>query len=232
VDVAVLKIGINENWNHTAFPLESCANEKTLAENGYTVEHGDQVFFSGLLWHHQGKSKNVPVVRVGNVAAVRDEPVPTKSGLIDAFLIDAHSIGGFSGSPVFVDTLQAKREREVTTSPLLTPSRFLLLGLVRGHYDEPISDTEKHENVSESRSDAVEVKEEARTNTGISIVTPAEKIAEVISSFSVEESEEIEHYRKKRGSCEVLDVGCDIKPRTNATMRTTQMGIEGSKASS
>lgn len=216
-DLAVLKIGLENNLDHAAWSLEKSVNAETLSENNYTVEHGDEVFFSGLFWLHKGEVKNVPIVRVGNVAALRDEPVLTKFGPGDAYLIDAHSIGGFSGSPVFVDTLAAKRERELSTSPRLGPTRFLLLGLMHGHYHAP---DEESEIVVDDGT------EKAKVNTGICIVVPAEKIVEVIqSSFRVEEEEEIKAYRQRKQSGTIMEVGPDVGPTPNVTMQATQAGV-------
>jgi hypothetical protein len=49
----------------------------------------------GLFSEHQGAERNIPIVRVGNIAAMPEEPVLTTSwGAIDAYLIEARSIGG------------------------------------------------------------------------------------------------------------------------------------------
>jgi hypothetical protein len=64
---------------------------------------GDEVFITGLFRSHFGKQRNVPIIRVGNLAMIRGEPVATKyCGETDAYLVEARSIGGLSGSPVFI----------------------------------------------------------------------------------------------------------------------------------
>jgi hypothetical protein len=63
---------------------------------------GDAVFITGLFSHHPGKARNLRVIRVGNIAAMPDEPVKTQRGEMEAYLIEARSLGGLSGSPVFV----------------------------------------------------------------------------------------------------------------------------------
>jgi Trypsin-like peptidase domain len=215
-DLAVLKIGIDNDLDHAAWPLENSVCAETLRENHYTVEHGDEVFFSGLFWPHKGNVRNTPIVRVGNIAALREEPVLTNFGPSDAYLIDAHSIGGFSGSPVFVDTVAAKRERELTTSPRLGPTRFLLLGLMHGHYHAP--DEESGVAVDDGT-------ETGDVNTGVCIVIPAEKIRETIeSSFQAEEEKEIEMYRQRKAGT-VIQVGPDVGPTSNVTVQTTQAGV-------
>jgi hypothetical protein len=51
--------------------------------------------------HHTGDLKNVPIVRVGNLASYPSEQIQTRAfGRMEAYLIEARSIGGLSGSPV------------------------------------------------------------------------------------------------------------------------------------
>jgi hypothetical protein len=64
---------------------------------------GDEVFMVGLFRNHLGRDRNEPIVRVGNIAAIPDDPIMTKDyGEMRAVLVEARSIGGLSGSPVFV----------------------------------------------------------------------------------------------------------------------------------
>jgi hypothetical protein len=61
----------------------------------------DELFFAVL-----SEKKNIPIVRVGNEAALRDEdePVLNKSGnLMGAYLVGSRSIAGRSCSPVFME---------------------------------------------------------------------------------------------------------------------------------
>jgi hypothetical protein len=55
-----------------------------------------------LVRESHGRHQNVPIVRVGNFASYPAEQIQTGFGRMDAFLIEARSIGGLSGSPVFV----------------------------------------------------------------------------------------------------------------------------------
>ena len=53
-----------------------CASGKTFTEN--EVALGDEVIVSGLFKHHFGKSRNIPIVRTGNLAALSEERIKTK----------------------------------------------------------------------------------------------------------------------------------------------------------
>jgi len=176
VDVAVLYCGIPADWDYLVIPLSLCATTTTLAEN--EVGLGDEVFITGLFRHHHGRRRNIPIVRIGNLAAMTEEKVQTKEfGLIDAYLIETRSIGGLSGSPVFLNlgvTRQIKNQIvQSSTGPYMR-----LLGLVHGHYDVPVgsldTDTQGQDQAASSTG----------INTGISIVVPIEKIIEVFDIYS------------------------------------------------
>lgn len=84
--------------SHSMFLSQAAASAWMLPEIGI----GREVFLTGLFASHLGKDRNIPIVRVGNIAAMPEEKVETRFGLMDAYLIEARSLGGISGSPVFV----------------------------------------------------------------------------------------------------------------------------------
>ena len=53
---------------------------------------GTPVNIVGLFSRHIGRSRNVPILRSGHIAAVRTERVRTRIGQMDAYLIEAYSI--------------------------------------------------------------------------------------------------------------------------------------------
>lgn len=122
---------------------------------------GSPVSIIGLFRHHHGTQRNLPIVRTGNLAAMAEEPVNTRMGLMEAFLIEARSIGGLSGSPVFVHT----RPTYIQTNPEAVTG-VQLLGLMHGHFDE----------VFDAGGETSE-----RVNVGIGIVAPASKLRELMS---------------------------------------------------
>ena len=140
----------------TAFLTEEIIRDRSIGT-------GDEVFITGLFVHLAGSARNLPIVRMGNIAMMPDEPVPTSMGPIEAYLIEARSIGGLSGSPAFV--------RETVPTGI---GGFYLLGLMHGHWDIP----------PQARDDDVpKADEEAqgKVNLGIAIVVPAAKILEVLN---------------------------------------------------
>ncbi len=93
-------------------PLAMFADAAKIKE--YNLGVGDEVFITGLFTKITETTKNVPIVRTGTVAMMPDEPIPFGDTFIDAYLIESRSIGGLSGSPVFVRetiTIQVGLER-------------------------------------------------------------------------------------------------------------------------
>ena len=99
-----------------------------------------------------------------------EERVKTRMGLMEALLIEARSIGGLSGSPVFVHT----RPAFVQANPEAVTG-IQLLGLMHGHYDEL------------SAEPGMDGRE--KINMGIGIVAPASKLRDVMNLPTVLERE-------------------------------------------
>lgn len=173
IDVAILEMGIPKEADHLVIPFSMCATDQTYIE--HEVALGDEVFISGLFRHHYGKSRNIPIVRTGNLAALEEERVQTVSfGAIDALLIEARSLGGLSGSPVFLNLgivrqIGGKIKNATGTGPIM-----FLLGLVHGHFDTPgdqVNEADKSSTINE------------KINAGIAIVVPISKVREVIVAY-------------------------------------------------
>ena len=174
-DVAILPIGVHDDFDHIVIHPEMCVTPELMLAN--EVGLGDEVFIAGLFRHHYGSKRNIPIVRVGNLAAMSEEQVETSLGPIDAYLIEARSVGGLSGSPVFLNLGLSRvvggRMMMRAKNPLVC-----LLGLVHGHYDVPAA------LMDQAPVDAANFNETERVNTGIAIVVPMHKIAEVVRAHS------------------------------------------------
>jgi hypothetical protein len=162
-DIAVMHCGLDQNqFDFLAIHSDSVLTEKIRLEKGIGI--GDEVFITGLFVHLQGNEKNLPIVRTGNIAMLPDEKIPIKNfGNMDAYLIEARSIGGLSGSPVFAVHHDLK----------IPHGTVYLMGLIHGHWDVK-SDTVVDEIEQDSGI-------KAGVNVGIAIVTPAFKILEILN---------------------------------------------------
>lgn len=101
-DVAVAPLGLSSEH----YVLDSISTVLCLRsiDDDPRVGPGTEVFFMGRLGEHAGRAKNLPVIRFGNVSMAPLEPIKHERGIMqDSYLVEARSIGGFSGSPVFAD---------------------------------------------------------------------------------------------------------------------------------
>lgn len=171
VDVCILRLRPNNSWDHMYYALSTSISDRLISE--FEIDVGDEVFIIGLFTHHHGKQKNIPIARIGNIAAMKDEKIQTTKHLMDAYLIEARSIGGLSGSPVFI-SLGDVRFYQNKLHYTENGRSFLLIGLIYGHYDVHSLEWDEIESNTNIRSRIEKI------NTGIAIVTPVEKILETI----------------------------------------------------
>src|SRR5665213_484408 len=206
----------------TATPLEKpyIASEEIM--DGYNIGPGDEVAIIGLFRSHYGLQKNTPVVRIGNIAAIADEPVETTyCGFIEAHLIEARSIGGLSGSPVF---LSLQQQRNIVGTPNSSVERpYYLFGLMHGHFD--IKDLNM-DVVTDAETEAL-----GAINTGMGVVVPVKKIVETVNQPEVLELRRRLIAEAKSGGA-TADVFDDDLPANgeNPTHREDFMRLVGAAA--
>jgi len=185
VDVAVFPWAPDrEVFEYRAVGRMMLATDKTLEEHSIGV--GDEVFFPGLFVNHIGQKRNLPLVRVGNIAAMPEEPVRgTAFGDMEAYLIEARSVGGLSGSPVFAHLILGRGGNINLGAP-----RFFLLGLMHGHFNSGLT------HLDDVEVDAPTVD---RVNMGIALVVPSQRIIDVLEHpVLTDQREAIEKARAKK----------------------------------
>lgn len=130
------------------------------------IGHGDEVSMVGLFANLHGKEQNQPLVRSGAIAMLPAEPIPTTQGPVRGVLVEVRSIGGLSGSPVFV--LQQNNNT----------FRACLLGVAKCHWEVPMRGTLK------GGENDVEFNMELRDgiNMGLAVVIPASQILDVLEA--------------------------------------------------
>lgn len=153
------------NYDYLLMPASGeIAGRELLEEEGIGI--GNEVFFAGLFIRHTETRRNEPIVRAGMIAAM-PETIETRSGPQHAFLIETRSIGGFSGSPVFVNAGFWRFDDDGQLK--LRSSSFnrmqYLIGVISGHWD-----------IGEEVQVAGGPTERASMNMGIAKATPMEKV--------------------------------------------------------
>jgi hypothetical protein len=188
VDVAVTPIELRSETDYIHVPPSLFLTDQMIVDRH--IGPGDEVFVTGLFTKLEGNSRNIPIVRIGNVAMMPDEGDTVSfakgdwEGDIEAYLIEARSIGGLSGSPVFVrETIESNIQVIQKQVPNSVPQQtiahmageFHLLGLMHGHWEIHSRRKNNPKIISIPRN------WEGAVNLGIAIVVPAKKILETIN---------------------------------------------------
>ncbi len=133
---------------------------------------GDEITVVGLFTRFWGKNHLFPIVRTGNLAMLPHEKIPSEYfDPMEAFLAEGRSIGGLSGSPVFVRrtmNIQVHGD-DGKPVPFAGVGQIYFLGLMHGHW---------RVTPKQMSAEGVEVSE--AVNMGVSIVVPAHKIREIL----------------------------------------------------
>jgi hypothetical protein len=161
-----------------ALPIEMCATKDVIANEAIGI--GDSVFLTGLFTALTGERRNIPIVRVGNIAAMPEEPVNLAGfGDAEAYLVEVRSIGGLSECPVFVHLglLRVSPAGHPIFAPddqglRTTSGPFYLFRLMHSHWS-----SRTFQDMSAEEKDWIG----KSINLGIAIVVPATKILEVIN---------------------------------------------------
>ena len=172
--VAVMPVNMQPEADVLAVSLPTFLDADKMQKSHIGI--GDEVFLPGLFVYAPfGTNRTTPILRHGNIAMLPDSQIQIESGFADAYLIEARSIGGISGSPVFVrTTIAVNIGNEDGSANFLVGlgSDFYLLGIAQGHWDIRESDLNKVSYVHDSQRGV---------NLGIGIVVPANKILETIN---------------------------------------------------
>ena len=179
-DLAAIHFPLPPEAECTPFPARRHLIDDVIRSRG--IGPGEDIFLTGLFVQRPGEDRNLPIIRVGNIAALPDEPIRTNHGTFKAYLIEARSLGGLSGSPVFVNLGGFRRVDVDTVSPhgfaeYALTTGFLLLGVAYGHYEKRVPRRDRGDEY---------------VNVGISLVIPADRILELLNT-----EQEIEMRKKQ-----------------------------------
>jgi hypothetical protein len=172
--------------DHLAYQIDRLATASVIESEAIGI--GDEVFIAGLFGYHPGSTKNIPIIRVGHIAAMPEEPIETnftdnmgcEKGM-EAYLIEARSMKGLSGSPAFVHLGVVRSHQDGDRDYQRIGGEFYLLGLVVGHYQQKIPDADVI---------AIDEVEGRNVNVGLALVAPATKILETLNHPKLKESRE------------------------------------------
>jgi hypothetical protein len=191
-DIAVCPVTLDQGHKFSVLTRAQFLTREAVEE--FDIGPGDDVFVVGRFVNHEGKERNLPTARFGNIAQMPWEPITIDGQPQESFLVEARSIAGYSGSPVFVHftsqniPLDPKLRESFDTGrlpiPGLSPKRVRLamplpvrfvwlLGIDWCH----LGREEKITNVHTGMDSADWV---VKNNTGMMGVVPAWKLLEIL----------------------------------------------------
>jgi hypothetical protein len=181
-DVAVLCLRIS----HDIFDVKFIRLNPGILTPEYVANNdvgaGDEVFVAGLLARHFGRGRNIPVIRTGTIAAMPEEPVDLGGlGEQEVYLIESRSIGGLSGSPVFLHTPPFRVVGTQVQNCVGHDTEYLLginIGLFKTN---PVSDQAPSEKLAH-REEFLEL-----MSSGIAVVVPIQRVVETIMASPLKE---------------------------------------------
>ncbi|MBU2498381.1 MAG: serine protease [Proteobacteria bacterium] len=173
VDIAVFRTPHFKATQYAPLPLTIIASKEDFSSEG--IQPTDRIIFPSLLVNFMGSERNYPVTRDGTIALIPEEKVPLRyqSGVSivqteqEVILVDAISIPGASGSPIFL--WPGPRIKRNAFS--IGGTRPLLLGVMHGFYPAV-----PRELIEIKTSD---VRQMYAENSGIAIVFPSWRLREI-----------------------------------------------------
>jgi hypothetical protein len=204
------------------------------------VQVGNEVYMIGRFISHEGKLRNTPSARFGNLSMMPDEPiyVDTTTPPQESFAVELRSMCGYSGSPVFV-TPENDVNRRFAGSAF---GPDLLLGVHWGHIVEPWTvETKIIKKIRQTAlaDDEIEV-DQVAANTGMNGVVPAWRLKELLDmpifkdEREAQEKEELERIKREIPNA-ALDASVEVEAvppanDENPTHREDFMRLVGAAA--
>lgn len=208
-DLAAITVGLKPGlFKFNFIPDSIFINDQIIKD--FDIGVGDEVVMVGRFINHEGKQKNLPAARFGNVSMMPIEPItqPRRGIAQESFLVEMRSISGFSGSPVLVtiDPSIPRPKSKTMQGTIRIGSEFpiWLLGVDWGHIRDSYSVIDRDGNLHPEKL-------KVKTNTNMAAVVPAWKLRELLdedvfaSSRKLQEDQIIEHGKNEESGV-VLDL--------------------------
>ena len=168
-EIAVMPLPILfSNLRFKTIPSDTLVSESLVEK--FNIGPGDEVFMVGRFINHEGKQRNLPSVRFGNISMMPLEPIISSWGMAqESFTVEMRSLSGYSGSPVFVHMPRFVQSRHGSIPEGYQPGDYLL-GIDWCHINF------KSQAVDDND---LPIEVWVKLNTGVAGVVPAWKIKEI-----------------------------------------------------
>ena len=169
-DLAIILMPtIPETYSINAIPRESLVTKDFIKEHDIGI--GDEILMLGRFINREGAQRNSPTARFGHIAQMMGDPI---NGQEEAILGEVRSIGGYSGSPVYVLPTKIV-ERKGKPIP---HDRAVILGVDFCHIQNLTRAYDQHGN----ELDHFRLPQ----NTGMAGIVPAWKVEDLLNSAVVQ----------------------------------------------
>lgn len=180
---------------------------------------GDEIYMIGRFVNHEGRVRNTPSARFGNISMLPGEPiyVDETTAPQESFAVELRSSCGYSGSPVFVRSEVGRNHRPSAMGP------DALLGVHWGNIIEPWQVETK---IVKTRQAALAPNEAeidmVYANTGMNGVVPAWRLLELLNMPKVkgprakEENDEKERQKRTNPGAALQSSGGGGRPSIDA----------------
>jgi hypothetical protein len=196
-DLAIWHFG-TQPWgiqNYSCVSFDSLVQER--ARGDYFV--GAECVMLGRFITKDGKQRNLPTARFGNISMLPLEPYVDARGISShAFLVETRSQAGYSGSPVFVYRRTGhvdvpvrpiesyKRGTRLVPAPLVEMWNFQLLGIDHSHLANISTVKERFENGRLGNEHHPNLPNAGvELGSGMLVVVPAWKLADLLNVEAV-----------------------------------------------
>jgi hypothetical protein len=176
VDIAVAPVEVPMMyWAINPLPVTMLLTDDAVRH--YAIGIGDETYTVGVFSRLETTQRNRPICRTGNLAIFPEVTVETKGHVMrEAYLIEARSLGGLSGSPVFVTETNGQAFVKPPGEPALWSGQTFLLGVMHGHWDA---------TAEELKEVGFDVNEPPSVNLGVALVSPAKRLLEILTQPSL-----------------------------------------------
>ncbi|HXQ68806.1 MAG TPA: hypothetical protein VN980_19730 [Alphaproteobacteria bacterium] len=170
-DVAILPFWVDlDVLDHDYIPVFNRVERTPRASGLNLLNVGAEIFAISLYRAGSGAERNIPIVRIGNVASMPDDLIPTRhAGDLTAYLVELRSSTGLSGSPVFANPPGERSSRSLDEAMW---GEHVFVGLMHGHLDAP--------DIGEESGGGQAAPFTVGSHTGIGVVIPGWKIVETL----------------------------------------------------
>jgi|ERR1017187_540675 hypothetical protein len=194
-DVAVFRLDVEwVSFNLASVDIKQFVTRQLIIDEDIGI--GDDTVMVGRFINREGKQKNTPSVRFGNIAMMGGERIESEEiGVAqESFLVETRSLPGYSGSAVFIyspcamNDMSQKRFGRTRKAGLFGSGKLDNLDIraltdSKGPYLLGIDWCHIHRRAMVFNRDGKEIQEKwyVEENTGMAGVVPAWKIAEVLN---------------------------------------------------